>query len=121
MALLFAFHNHQVSSAPASNTGGMSDETEKEKRIKEVQGIVAELAALKLMDHLPVDLEAMEHAKEHASADGRSTAPTSTDADAELAESVRKYEDAKRIVEEARNRLRRLAAGMQLNIESTLR
>lgn len=68
-----------------------------------VQEIATELGGINLTDLLPPDVEAIEHALEHARADNREAMVA--DADAELEARGRTWDNAKAKVEELRRRL----------------
>lgn len=68
-----------------------------------VRDIAAQLGGLNLAELLPPDTEAIEHAKEHVHADIRVT--TAIDADLEMEEGRRTWENAQVKLEELRQRL----------------
>jgi hypothetical protein len=68
-----------------------------------VRNIFTELGTINLMELLPPDVEAIEHAKEHARADNRDSMVA--DADAELEEGGRTWQNAKTKMAELRRRL----------------
>lgn len=82
---------------------------------EEAKTIVSELATIKLLDILPPDVEALEHAKDHADADGRGTA--AKDANIEIQEVSRKWEEAQDKLNGLRSRINALTAELQLDIK----
>lgn len=69
-ALLFYMHNIPASKDPDTEQGDTTTRVERETQQKEAKMIVSELATVKLLDVLPPDVEALEHAKDHVDADG---------------------------------------------------
>lgn len=115
-ALLFYIHNTPTSMNPTSAQAERTLDPEQQAKQKpQIQAIVNELATLKLVDLLPPDLDALNHAKDHADGDGRGSA--AGDADREMQEASRKWDEAQTILRDMRDRINTLAAELQLGIK----
>ncbi|KAF8323680.1 hypothetical protein DL93DRAFT_2151020 [Clavulina sp. PMI_390] len=91
-----------------------ADEDTRQRQRRDAQAIVTGLAALPLVDLLPPDAEALEHAKEHAESDGRDGASKSATTEGEEAKA--KWEAAKSGMEGLKSRLNALLGEVGLEI-----
>lgn len=99
------------------NDGAGRGEAEKirAQQLNDAQSIVKELAGLKLTNLIPPDVDAIEHAREHANDDGRTE--VAVNADMEMREALRKWEAGKTQLADLRARLRRLLDELKIDIE----